>query len=138
MFPNEQNVYLWTDVEVGQYYSISGCWSSSKQILSHQYVLSVLPHFIAEEYPVMTGNRVYNKSNTTPCEAGTAFTPPPQRFQWDSYLSIFSFPCNVLQIIHCPFFLWSLYCLFLVYLFHYPFGVFKLFRPEENCITSDV
>ena len=69
----------------------------------------------------MTYHRVCNKSNTTGATG----------FQWGSCYSIFSFMCNVLQIVVCPFVLFLLAIVLSVLLqftdFDYPFGIFNIF-----------
>ena len=75
--------------------------------------------------------------------AGTAypsgvpeFTP---RFQWVSCYSIFSFMCNVLQIVVCPVVLFLLTIVLSVLLrftdSDYPFGIFKLFLSFQSFFT---
>ena len=80
---------------------------------------------------------VYQSSNTTGATSGGGTTYPSRAheftpgFQCDSYYSIFSFLCNILQIVVCFFCLFSLTnVLSVVRLFthsDYPFAVFKLF-----------
>ena len=73
---------------------------------------------------VMTYHQVCNNSNSTGATNGAGtleFIP----FVVGSYNSIFSFICNVLQIIACPFVL----CFSVVYppsTYHYNFCFFKL------------
>ena len=94
---------------------------------------------LQQELPVlssfMTYHRVSNQSNTT---IAHEFTPG---VQWGSCCSIFSFLCNVLQIVVCTVVLF----LFAIVLsirrctdsdYRYPFCIFKLFLQECPCVRG--
>ena len=81
----------------------------------------------------MTYCRVCNYNNTTGATsgAGTAFPSEAPEFtpgfQWGSYYSIFSFMCNVLQIVVCP---------FVLFLFAIVLSVFLQFTDSDYPLVS--
>ena len=74
---------------------------------SETYMRNFADSQISSKPKCMTYHPVYNKSNTTGATRGAEAAYPSggsvltHCFYWESCCSIFSFPCNVLQIIVC-------------------------------------
>ena len=109
-------------------------------------------HILTKHFPVLSSfisyHRVCNQNNTTGEISGAGaifpsgapdFTPG---FQWGSCYSIFSFMCNVLQIVVCPFVLFLLAIVLSVLLrftdSDYPFGIFKFSSLYPLQLLTDV